>query len=109
MLEPQIDLSVMRDKETSMRRLALAIALAGATSTAHAATIEPPQDRLHLKVLEESGDGQWHGHQHWLYDEDNQPETDAKASKPSDCTQYRIRVPRASGVGTEIKRIEKCK
>jgi hypothetical protein len=90
-----------------MRRLAVAIALLGLSWNSHAATIEPPNDDMRLKVLEDRGDGQWHGHQHWLYDEENQ--TDAKASKPSDCTEYRIRVPRASGVGTEIKRIEKCK
>jgi len=89
-----------------MRRLAVAIGLAGVACAAHAATIEPPRDDFRL--LEERGDGQWHGHQHWLYDEQNQPETNAAASKPEDCTEYRVRVPKAAGVGTEIKRTQKC-
>ena len=97
-----------------MRRLALALTLAGFSATAHAATIEPPQDVFRLKVLEEQGDGQWYGHQHWLYDEENQPQTsqpqtNAAASNPSDCAEYRVRVPNAgTGTGTEIKRTEKC-
>ncbi|WP_157100148.1 hypothetical protein [Rhodoplanes sp. Z2-YC6860] len=92
-----------------MRRPAVAIALLGLSWNAHAATIEPPNEGIGLKILEERDDGQWHGHQHWLYDEQNQPETNAAASKPADCAEYRIRVPTASGAGTEIKRIEKCK
>jgi hypothetical protein len=91
-----------------MRRLAVAIGLAGVACTAHAATIEQPQDDFRLKILEERADGQWHGHQHWLYDEQNQPETNATASKPEDCTEYRVRVPKAAGAGTEIKRTQKC-
>lgn len=95
-----------------MRRLAVASALAclswTASWTAHAATIEPPDSDFRLKVLEERDDGQWHGHhQHWLYDQENQPETNATASNPQDCTEYRVRVPKA-GAGTEIKRTQKC-
>ena len=99
-----------------MRRLVFALALVGWSATAYAATIEPPQDVFRLKVLEEQGDGQWYGHRHWLYDKENQPQssqpqTDATASRPSDCAEYRVRVPKAgagAGTGTEIKRTEKC-
>ena len=90
-----------------MRRLAIAISLAGLSFAAHAATAEPPDDALRSKVLEERDDGQWHGHQNWLYDKENQPETNAAASNPPDCAEYRIRVPKADA-GTEIKRIQKC-
>ena len=95
-----------------MRRLIAAIAFACMSWPvfwpAHAAMAEPPDDAFRLKVLEERGDGQWHGRQHWLYDDQNQPQTNAMASNPSDCTEYRIRVPRSdaskSDAGTEIKR-----
>ncbi len=89
-----------------MRPLALSMVFVCAAWTAHAASTEPP-DEFHVKVLEERADGQWHGRQHWLYDEESQPQTDARASKTPDCTDYRIRVPKA-GAGTEIKRIQKC-
>lgn len=92
-----------------MRRLVVAIALAGGAWTAHAATIEPPDNDFRLKVLEERDDGQWHGHQHWLYDKENQPETNATASKPEDCAEYRVRAPKTGdGTGSEIKHTQKC-
>jgi hypothetical protein len=90
-----------------MRQLIIAIASACLSWTAHAAATEPPDDHFRFKVLEEPDDGQWHGRQHWLYDEENQPETNAAASNPSDCMEYRIRVPKANA-GTEIKRTWKC-
>ena len=100
-----------------MRRLIAAIAFACLscaclTWPAHAASAEPPDDAFRHKILEERGDGQWHGRQHWLYDEENQPQTNAMASNPSDCTEYRIRVPKTDAsktdAGTEIKRVQKC-
>ena len=85
-----------------------ALLLAALSVAAHAATAEPPDHALSSKVLEERDDGQWHGHRNWLYDAENQPETDATASNPPDCAEYRIRVPKAAGAGTEIKRTHKC-
>ena len=103
-----------------MRRLVAAIAFAGlswlvswpVSWPAHAASAEPPDDAFRFKVLEERDNGQWHGRQHWLYDEENQPQTNAMASNPSDCTEYRIRVPKVdaskSDGSSEIKRVRKC-
>jgi hypothetical protein len=95
-----------------MRRLFAAITLVCLSWPAYAASAEPPDDAFRLKVLEERDDGQWYGRQHWLYDEENQPQTNAMASDSSDCTEYRIRVPKTGAAkadaGTEIKRVQKC-
>jgi hypothetical protein len=95
-----------------MRRLFAVIALACLPWSAYAASAEPPDDAFRHKVLEERADGQWHGRQHWLYDDENQPQTNATASNPSDCAEYRIRVPKSDAAkaeaGTEIKRVQKC-
>lgn len=95
-----------------MRRLVATIALACLSWPAYPASAEPPDDAFRLKVLQEQDDGQWHGRQHWLYDDENQPQTDAMASNPPDCTEYRIRVPKTdaakTGAGSEIKRVQKC-
>ena len=95
-----------------MRRLFAAIVLACLSWPSFAASAEPPDDAFRLKVLEERDDGQWHGRQHWLYDKQNQPQTNAMASDESDCMEYRIRVPKSDAAkteaGTEIKRVQKC-
>jgi Zn-dependent protease with chaperone function len=46
--------------------------------------------------------------QHWLYDEENQPQTNASAPARQGCKSERVRVSRGDGT-TAVIRIDKCR
>ena len=64
-------------------------------------------DELQIEAAQDRGIERGPRHQHWLYDEQNQPETNALARREQGCSEYRVRTPRAAG-GSDIKRMEKC-
>ena len=95
-----------------MRALPLACAVVClAPAICSAAPLQrEPSDELQIEAAQDRGiEGIERGpsHQHWLYDEQNQPETNALARREEGCSEYRVRTPRAGG-GSDIKRMEKC-
>jgi len=46
--------------------------------------------------------------QHWLYDRENQPQTNASAPARQGCKSERVRVSRGDGT-TAVVRIDKCR
>ena len=92
-----------------MRALTLAVALVCcASATSSAAPLQrESSNELQIEAAQDRGIDRWQGRQHWLYDQDNQPETNALARREEGCSEYRVRTPRAGG-GSDIKRMEKC-
>ena len=92
-----------------MRALTLAVALVCCGSAIGGAQPRQneTQDELQIEAAQDRGIDRWQGRQHWLYDQDNQPETNALARREEGCSEYRVRTPRAGG-GSDIKRMEKC-
>jgi hypothetical protein len=70
-------------------------------------------DEAALMWMQAVGDrwpDRWQGRQHYLFDEDNPPETTAtgRANDTQACANEAVRVPRADG-STAIERMNRCR
>jgi len=92
----------MRASVLGIAIVCLIPAACGAAAQEHEAS-----DELRIEAAQDRGIDQWRGRQHWLYDQDHQPETTASAPRTENCGEYRVRMPRAGG-GSEVKRVQKC-
>ena len=71
----------------------------------------PEQDNaaevLRAESLQNTGRNNWKGRQHYLYDDEYQPETDGATPHIKGCTEEAVRMQRSDGKST-IKRINRC-
>jgi hypothetical protein len=67
--------------------------------------------RLNIQALGERDPDRWQGRHHYLYDDKNQPNTATVGSAPSEgrtCRSEPVRMRRADGSTTIVRRIKRC-
>ena len=64
-------------------------------------------EALRIEALQNAEGENWKGRQHYLYDDEYQPETVGAAPRVKECTEEAVRMPRSDGK-TTIKRIKRC-
>ena len=81
------------------------------TNPSCGATLAPANsDDLRFEAAGDRSLEQWHGRQHYLYDEDHQPGTEtvgSGGSNPPTCNDERVRLRRSDGK-TVIQRLKHC-
>ena len=64
-------------------------------------------EALRIEALQNEGHENWKGRQHYLYDDEYRPETDAAGPGIKGCSEEAVRIQRPDGKST-IKRINRC-
>ena len=84
---------------------ALAVSLAGPALSAQVQ--DDAAEALGIEALQDAGHENWKGRQHYLYDDEYQPETSGTAPSAKECTAETVRIKRSDGK-TIIKRVSRC-
>jgi hypothetical protein len=84
---------------------ALFVSLAGSTLSAQVQ--DDGAEALRIEALQDAGHENWKGRQHYLYDDEYQPETSGAAPSAKECTAETVRIKRSDG-RTIVKRVSRC-
>jgi len=83
------------------------LALSAAAPALSAPEHDNAAEVLRAEALQKAGRDNWKGRQHYLYDDENRPETDGMAPHIKGCMEEAVRMQRSDGKST-IKRINRC-